>query len=114
MANIYDIDAYVDQIALRSFVRSFSPIAVSKVLNLPLNPVIERLNYLKDGKKLTLKYEIRCYEDSNIIKVVDDFSGFIGKKLYCKNCDDEIEVGLDNIFPVYYIDDDYREYLKKN
>lgn len=114
MADMFDIDNYVDQLAIKNFIRSFSPAAVSKALSLPLNPVIDRLNYLTAGNKLILKYEIRCNDDLSIIAVTDDFSDYIGKRCYCKGCNEEIEIGLDNVFPMYYIDADYREHLKKN
>ncbi|MBZ9635567.1 hypothetical protein [Clostridium sp. FP1] len=109
----FEIDNVVEQIASKSIIKSFYPWYISKVLELSLDKVVPRLNYLVLGDSIKLKYEIRCDEDSDIIEIVDDYGKYLGNTLYCRSCNEDIEITLENIFPLYYINDEYRECVKK-
>lgn len=108
-----NIDAYVDELASHNFIKSFYPIAISKELNIPLTPVIERLNRLVLDEILILKYEIKCNECIHTIDIVDDYSKYVGNEVSCKFCDEICNVGFDNIIPIYYISNKYKEFIKK-
>lgn len=110
----YDIDMYIEEIVSNSFIKSIYPINIVKNFNVSLEDAVERLNYLVAGGKLKLKYEIRCNDDLNIMKIVEDYSEVINKILYCEHCGKEIEVGLENIYLIYYICEEYREFKKKD
>jgi hypothetical protein len=112
MYNKFIIDTYVEKMASISSIKSFTPNSLSKALDIPLPFAIERLNKLVEDAKLILKYEIRC-DNADLIEIVDEFSNLIGKDIYCKICDGDIEVSFENIFPIYYFDESYREHLKK-
>lgn len=114
MINKFEIDSYVEKAALNKNIQSFYPVAIAKSLELPLNVIIDRLYELSKLGYLDLKFEIRCELDLDIIKTVDDVSCYLGKQMYCEECNDYIEITMDNIFPVYYIKQEYRQYVKKN
>lgn len=114
MASILDIDDYIRQLASNQRIRSFHPNFISKRLGLPLNDVIKRLNYLSEGGLLDIKYEIRCLDDLTILKTVDDYSSFLNKEMYCTRCDCDVQIVLENVFPIYVINEEYRNHLKKN
>lgn len=109
----YSIDNYIERISDSGIVRSFYPNAISKKINIPLTPVLERLSRLVDDGILELKFEIRCHEGSHIIDIVDDYSDCLNKGNYCTFCGEETYIELSNIAPIYYISESYREFLKK-
>lgn len=114
MVSNFEVDTFVEKLAMKSIIKSFYPVAISKSLNVPLNQVVDRLNFLVNGGSLVLKYEVRCSDDLTILDIIDDYSDILGEKVYCRECNDEIEIGMENIFPVYYINEVYREHVKKN
>jgi hypothetical protein len=107
------ISNYIEELAKSATVASFYPNAIRKSLDVPLTPVLEKLNKLVDDDILELQFEIRCNEGAHIIDIVHDCSKYLGKKQYCMFCDEDIYVDLSNVSPIYYIKSDYREYLKK-
>lgn len=113
MNNNFKIDRLVEEIASKSKIKSFYPIGISKALNLPLNIVIKRLNYLVAGEILSLKYEVRCTEDLTQLDLVDSYENVLGNYVNCYMCNDEKLITLDNIFIVYYINNDYIKSVKK-
>lgn len=114
MASKYDIDDYIKRLASSGKVKSFYPAFIAKKLNLQIKDVVERLEKLVDSDVLELKFEIRCLDDLTILKTVEDYSSYLGKEIYCSRCDEYIEITLENIFPVYYFNNDYKEYVKKS
>lgn len=117
MQNKYEInnkiDSYVERLASSGIVKSFYPNAITKALDIPLTPVLERLIRLVEDEILELKFEIRCHEGSHIIDVLSDYSKYINKEVYCVYCGEDVYIDLSNISPIYYIKDDYKEHLKK-
>lgn len=113
MANKFDIDSLINQMAVSSTLKSFYAISICRKLNLPIDPVLERLNYLVSGSVLNVKYEIRCDNDSHIIAIVDNYKSLLGKDVMCSHCDRMIIVDLENIYPLYFFNNEYVEHLKK-
>jgi len=109
----FDIDSYVEQLASNKNIKNFYPTAVSKALSIPFAEVISRLNDLVKIGYIELKYEIRCDVDFNLIDIVDDYSDILGSSIECYQCGEDIDITFENIIPVYYINSEYRETLKK-
>ncbi|AND84303.1 hypothetical protein GTH52_06910 [Clostridium tyrobutyricum] len=112
--NEFEIDSYIEKLASNKNVKSFYPIAICKMLKFPIKLVINRLNKLVNMGYLKLKFEIRC-DNFDIMDIVDSYEDYLGKNIECEDCDSvtEFVIGLENIFPIYYINDNYREYIKK-
>ncbi len=107
------IDSYVENLATSGIVKSFYPNAISKALDIPLTPVLNRLSRLVDDDILELKFEIRCHERAHIIDIVSDYSEYLDRERYCKFCGCNVYLDLSNISPIFYINDNYKKYLKK-
>lgn len=108
------IEDYVELMAGKSRIRAFYPQTVSRKLNIPTDIVLLELYKLVDKGKLELKYEIRCLIDSNMIDTVSDYKEIINKTMFCEICGKDIEVEYNNIYPIFYFNKEYREYIKKN
>lgn len=111
--NAVEIEDYVEGIARKSRVESFYPQAISRKLNIPIELVLIELEKLIPVGKIFIRYEIKCLEDSNTICTVNDYKDSLGKKLFCEICGKDITINYNNIYPVYYINEEYKEYLKK-
>lgn len=107
------IEEYVNNLARSKLVRSFYPVAITQALNLPLTLVIEKLSQMNRENILIKKYEVRCHEGNHIIAVVNDYTNILGTEIYCKFCNEDIYIGMDNISETYFINDEYIKYLKK-
>lgn len=108
-----NIDQYIKKMASSGIVRSFYPNAINKALGIPLTPVLERLNRFVADDVLQMKFEIRCHEKSDIIDIVEDYSGYLNKEVYCIYCGEEVHIDLSNISPIYYINEEYQDFIKK-
>ena len=97
MNDNFAIDQLIEEIASKNKIKSFYPIDIAKALNLPLNTVIKRLNYLVEGGLISLKYEIRCTDDLTQLDLVDKYEEVLGNYLNCYMCNDEKIITLDNI-----------------
>lgn len=113
-ANSIEIEEYVENVAKKSRIKAFYPQTVSRKLNIPIDIVLIELSKLVEAGRIELKYEIKCLDDLNTIETIADYSKVINKKLFCEICGEYIEINYSNIYPIYYICDDYRNYLKKN
>ncbi|AWK52194.1 hypothetical protein DIC82_14825 [Clostridium beijerinckii] len=113
MNDNFAIDQLIEEIASSGKIKSFYPISISKKLNLPISVVLNRLNYLVDGSLLSLKYEIRCTEHLTELELVDSYDKVLGTYINCYECNEDILIGLENIFIVYYLNNDYIESIKK-
>lgn len=112
-ANSVKIEDYVEEIARKSRVKAFYPQTVSRKLNIPIDIVLIELSKLTDNGKLELKYEIKCLDDLNTIKTISEYNELIDKEIFCEICSENIKITYSNIYPIFYICEDYREYLKK-
>ena len=111
--NSAQIEDYVKEIAKKSRIESFYPQTVSRKLNIPIDIVtIELVNLIELGR-IDLKYQIRCLYDLNTISVVDEYKSILNESICCNICGAIMDVTYSNIYPVYYINEEYREYLKK-
>ena len=112
MSAKWDIDAWVDRMAT-SAVTAFYPSLPSKVLNLPINEVVERLIWLACDNRLRYLLEIRCPECSSTIK---RFLGGLENAPFmvrCSHCGFEDEFEFEMAIPLFEIVPDYRETVKK-
>lgn len=109
----FAIDQLIEEIASKNKIKSFYPVGIAKALNLPLNTVIKRLNYLVEGGLISLKYEIRCTDDLTQLDLVDKYEEVLGNYINCYMCNEEKLITLDNIFVVYFINEDYIKSVKK-
>ena len=62
---------------------------------------------------LEVKYEIKCLIDLSTIKTVNDYNTLVGKAIFCDICGREINITYNNVYPIFYINKEYREYVKK-
>jgi hypothetical protein len=107
------IEDYVEEIARKSRIKSFYPQTVSRKLNIPMDIVLIELSKLKEDGKVDLKYQIRCLDDLNTIEIVEQYEDILDKEIFCNICGEKIKVTYSNIYPVFYINKEYREYIKK-
>ncbi len=103
----------IEQLAMSRNIRSFYPEYICKLLGIEMKQVIQELQLLVEDGCLDLKYEIRSNEEVNIVKRVEDYNQVLGKTLEDNLSGEIFEVEMQNIFPCYYINKEYREYLKK-
>lgn len=117
MQNKYEInskiDSYIERLSNSGIIKSFYPNAITKALDIPLTPTLERLNRLVEDEVLELKFEIRCHEGSHVIDILNDYSKYLDKEVYCIYCGEYVYIDMSNISPIYYIREEYKEYLKK-
>ncbi|QYY44801.1 hypothetical protein ACKE5C_19020 (plasmid) [Aneurinibacillus thermoaerophilus] len=108
-----EVDVFVNRVA-NSQVKHFYPTAAAKYTGLPLHLVFERLLKLVDSKKLVLKWEIRCpsYGCGRTVDTTDKLADKVGEELQCV-CGEDIEVITDIIFPVFELNPEYKEHIKK-
>ena len=113
-ANSIQIEDYVEEIAKKSRIKAFYPETVSRKLNIPIDIVLIELSKLVNDGRVEIKYQIRCLNDLNTIDTIDEYIQLIDKEVLCETCGEMIKISYSNIYPIYYICDEYREYLKKN
>lgn len=69
--------------------------------------------FSRNSDKLHIKYELRC---SNCIEIIDEFEHLEdikkGQEIECEDCGFENIIDSDNIYIVYYIDDEYRNKIR--
>lgn len=107
---INKVDKWVDEIALTP-IEGFTPSAVAKDVLLPVDDVYARLTQLVAEEKLTQLFEIRCPNCFN--KMSETSTPKYNRTYYCLECDDDIEVSIDMLFPFFIFNPEYREYLKE-
>ncbi|QAS52357.1 hypothetical protein [Halobacillus litoralis] len=108
------IENVIEEIAY-SRVKRFYPTIVSKATDLPLNTVFEYLLKLTLDGRLKLEWEIRCddYECNSLILRTDDIDQFIGQYVECE-CEREILINENIIFPVFSISGHYRQDIRES
>ncbi|CAN7579185.1 hypothetical protein [Rossellomorea sp. LjRoot5] len=107
------IERVIDEIAY-SRVKRFYPTAVSKATDLPLDVVFDYLLELTLDERLSIQWEIRCpyYDCSSLIKRVAHIDEFFGKYIECAECEREILVNENLVFPVFSIAETYRKDIR--
>lgn len=111
--NLCLIQDYVDTLASKQRVKKFYPQTVSRKLNMPLEIVVIELTKLIQEGKIELKYEIRCSEDLNRIDNVIDYNPLIDDTRFCEVCGENVEITYSDVYPVYYISEEYKKLKKK-
>lgn len=112
-ANSVKIEDYVEEIAKKSRIKSFYPQTVSRKLKIPIDIVLIELSKLSQEGRIHLRYQIRCLEDLNTIEIVEEYKGLLDKEVCCEICGEKIKITYSNIYPVFYINEEYRAYIKK-
>lgn len=112
--NLCKIKEYVETLARKERIKSFYPQTLSRRLGIPLDLVVLELPKLVEEGCIKLRYEIRCNDDLCTLDTVDNYMDVLDTKMFCYQCGEEIDILLSNIYPIYYITDDYKEYVKKN
>lgn len=109
-----NIEEVVDQIAF-SRVRRFYPTYIQKVTGIPLNEVFNFLLTLVEDGRLNLMWEIRCpdFDCNSIIIRTGKIEDFLYKTIECNHCEDEILVRENLVFPVFEINEDYRDRVRE-
>ena len=78
-----------------------------------MTTVLKRLDrFINDGV-LDLRYEVKC-GDRHDIDTVSNYSNHYDKEIFCNDCNDLIPIGFSNIYPVYHINREYKNYIKKS
>lgn len=98
-----------------SAVKYFYPTAITKATNTPLPDAFEYLLTLVQSGVLNIKWEIRCpnLDCLQTIKTVDSLDEIIEEYIEC-GCGKEVLLTRDIVFPIFEINPDYKEYVKKN
>ncbi|EPY7701423.1 hypothetical protein [Bacillus paranthracis] len=111
MASVWEIDNWIDRKA-KSFIKSFYPTVVARETELPLPIVFERLLSHAKDEKLILKWEVRCPDCFYTVTILDEFPMSIPPTIFCHHCQDEVEFTFENIFPMFEIDPEYKNYVR--
>lgn len=110
-----DIRDTVRSMAL-SKVKSFYPESIQKLVNLPLDEIVEKLEVLRNEESLKLVLEVRCPNDFTVVKSIEvgELEQEKGRMEECYKCGQNFEVSLHHIYPKYLISEEFADYLKKN
>lgn len=113
--NFLKVDTYINDIATIGKIGSFYPQLISRKLSIPLDSVMVELMKCVDNGKLIFKYEIRCLDDLTTIKTLDgseNIYNILGNDVECPRCGDIFSINYANIYPIFYIDDEFRSMVK--
>ncbi|MED3897396.1 hypothetical protein P4797_20700 [Priestia aryabhattai] len=107
------IDEFIKKLAV-SPVKRFYPTAVTNYTGVNLKEAFDYLVELERHGILHLYWEAKCpnYGCSRVLGTFEDFNAApLGKTMNCV-CGHEFELQLDDIFPIFEIDKEYREHIK--
>jgi len=102
----WEIDNWIDECALKP-IKYFSPTAIQKDLGMDINYIFDRLMILVNDEKLKLSWRIVCpicFRQLDICNNTDSIPRYIN----CWECG-EIEVTRDMVYPLFRIDDEYKQ-----
>lgn len=106
----YRVIKYIEKLAQNPYLESFYADAISRALIMPVDLVVVELDKLVHEEFLIQKYEIRRIPELDIVATVDDYQELIDTEV---ECEDGVEIiTYANIFPIYYISEEYREIVK--
>ncbi|UOR10292.1 hypothetical protein [Halobacillus amylolyticus] len=107
------IDEIINNLAF-SRVERFYPTLISKSTDIPLNVVFDYLLTLTEDGRLELLWEIRCpdYDCNHIMYRTKDVESYMGKHLECEDCEEEVLVRGDRVFPVFKLNSNYKEHIR--
>ena len=103
----------VESMALSKY-KSFYPDHIKSLMpELSLEEIVEKLEPMTQKGAIILRFEVRCPETYTVLKIVDDYTEIIGTEVYCRDCGEEVYIDEACICPKYFINDEYRNCLKK-
>ncbi|MCY7919578.1 hypothetical protein [Bacillus vallismortis] len=110
-----EIDEVIKEIACSRVIR-FYPTYISKITLINLDTVFEYLLELVDDGSLNILWEIRCpdFDCNSVILRTHNLSEIMGKEIECDYCENGLLVRRQHVFPVFEINDDFREFLKQS
>ena len=72
-------------------------------------------DFAMKSDKIREKFEVRC---SNCIEIVDEYSNLedidLDRCMICEDCGYEDDISKDNIYIIYYINDEWKAYIRNN
>ena len=107
--NLAEVRDIVNELAADGMTRSFYASYVSDYLHISMDETVQYLDKLVEDGWLVMKFEIRVSQTLDIIKIVDDFTKYIGEQIEYEG--NEYTIDLGNIDPVYYFGVDYQKYV---
>lgn len=103
------IREYIKKLALNKRLAFFYVTDISNNLLIPIDKCFEELNKLVSEEILYVKYEIRTLPDLDVIEIVDNYENLLDTTIMFE--DTEYNISYDNIFPIYYISDEYKRFV---
>ena len=93
-------------------VEKFYPTFIAKKTNYSPSTIFDILTTFVDDKTLVLEWEIRCNECEccRTLTVVQELSS-IKESYSCRYCGEDVEITLEDVFPVFSLADEYREHI---
>ena len=88
----------------------FYPDYITGTCNISMDESLMELKRLVDDGILELKFEIQT--DGKVVKTINDFREYYGKEITYEG--KTFVVTFDNVFPCYYISEEYKKYCLKN
>ena len=108
------VQDYICTLGKNQRMESFYPQTLSRKLNIPLDLVLIELAKLEESGLVQLKYEVKhneaCVEST--LCIVDDCQDLINTEYLCDLCGENITITYNDIYPLYFITDEYKKYLK--
>ena len=90
--------------AMSSKCKSFYPEYIRSLIpELTTEEINNSLLKLVDAKEITVKYEIRCPDTNTELALLNNTENILGIEMYCRDCDEYIQINKDCIFPKYFI-----------
>ena len=106
------VKEYVKKLALKKYLEFFYATDVANHLSLPLKECLEELDKLVSQEILHIRYEIRTIPELDLIDVVDYYLSVLNTNMSYE--DKEYEISYENIFPIYYIDEEFKKFELEN
>lgn len=106
------VKEYIKKLALKKHLQFFYATEVANHLSLPLEECFKELDKLVSEEILHIRYEIRTIPELDVIDIVDDYSNIVNKTMLYE--DEEYEISYENIFPIYYIDENFKKFVLEN
>lgn len=111
--DVHDVERWVQDFC--HVVERFYPTAVAKDTGLPLDLVFRQLIGLSHIGWLDVAYEVCCEACSHPVKLVrtKDPTTLYEPDVLCELCGHEFEVTARHVFPVFFVNNQWREHQKK-
>lgn len=104
------VDMWVKEYAEAESDEVFYPDAVAKDTGLNIRDVFERLLLLVSDGKLVLLWEVRCPVCGEAILRERE----VNCNVWCSKCKKAVEISPDVIYPLFFINPEYKEHVTQN